>query len=363
MADSDIFLRAAALILCLAAGPAVADEPPLSPVAVGRIDAHVHFFAEAKPVLEVLDRLNVTGVNICVVDRYDPGYETAPPQHEMARRLARASGGRLPWIAALDDGTFASPGFASRAIAELDRALAQGARGVKIYKSMGMELRRPDGSYVLPDDPVFEPIFAALARRGTTVYAHLAEPIAAWQPLDPQSPDYGYYKNNPAWYVHGRAGVPSKDAILAARDRLLEKNPRLRVIGCHLGSMEEDVDDIARRLDRYPNFAVDTAARVVHLMRQPREKVRAFLIRYQDRVLYGTDIGIIPGEDAAKVARKLEERYARDWAYFATAQEVEDEGHAVTGLALPPPVLRKLFRENAVRWVPGILTAAGKRVP
>jgi hypothetical protein len=63
------------------------------------------------------------------------------------------------------------------------------------------------------------------------------------------------------------------------------------------------------------------------------------------------------------VARKLEERYARDWAYFATAQEVEDEGHAVTGLALPPPVLRKLFRENAVRWVPGILTAAEKRVP
>jgi predicted TIM-barrel fold metal-dependent hydrolase len=363
LADSDTFLRAAALILCLGAHPAIAEEPPLSPFALGRIDAHVHFFAEAKPVLEVLDRLNVTGVNICVVDRYDPGYETAPPQHEMARRLARASGGRLPWIAALDDGMFASPGFARRAIADLERALGEGALGVKIYKSMGMELRRSDGAYVLPDDPVFEPIFAALARRGTTVYAHLAEPIAAWQPLDPQSPDYGYYKNNPAWYVHGRSGVPSKDTILAARDRLLEKSPRLRLVGCHLGSMEEDVDDIARRLDRYPNFAVDTAARVVHLMRQPREKVRAFLIRYQDRVLYGTDIGILPGEDAVKVARKLEERYARDWAYFATAHEVEDEGHAVTGLALPPPVLRKLFRENAVRWVPGVLTAAEKRVP
>src|SRR5438874_2646349 len=97
--------RGRALILCLMARPVIADEPPLSPVSLGRIDAHVHFFAEAKPVLEVLDRLNVTGVNICVVDRYDPGYETAPPQHEMARRLARASGGRLPWIAALDDGT------------------------------------------------------------------------------------------------------------------------------------------------------------------------------------------------------------------------------------------------------------------
>jgi predicted TIM-barrel fold metal-dependent hydrolase len=182
------------------------------------------------------------------------------------------------------------------------------------------------------------------------VYAHLAEPIAAWQPLDPRSPDYGYYKNNPAWYVYGRAGVPSKEAILAARDRMLEKNPRLRVVGCHLGSMEEDVDDIARRLDRYPNFAVDTAARVVHLMRQPREKVRAFLIRYSDRVLYGTDIGIIPGDDALKVAHQLEERYARDWAYFATTQAIEDEGRTITGLGLPEPVLRKLFRENALAW-------------
>ena len=268
-----------AALLLLLARPSPGEPPSLSPLALGRVDAHAHFFAEAKPVLQLLDRLNVTAVNICVVDRYDKGYETAPPQQRMAGRLARASHGRLPWIAALDDAGFASAGFADRAIAEIERALAEGAHGVKIYKSMGMELRTPDGAYVLPDDPVFEPIFAALARRGTTLFAHIAEPIAAWQPLDPQSPDYDYYRNNPAWYVHGRPGVPSKDAILAARDRLLGKHPTLRVVGCHLGSMEEDVDDIARRLDRFPNFAVDTAARVAHLMRQPREKVRDFLIR------------------------------------------------------------------------------------
>jgi predicted TIM-barrel fold metal-dependent hydrolase len=353
--------RAAAMTSCLLARLAAGEEP-LSPSAVGRIDAHVHFFAESKPVLAVLERQNVTGVNICVVDRYDRGYETAPPQHRMARELARVSQGRLPWVAALDDGTFAQPGFAARALADLRRALDEGAIGVKIYKSMGMELRRSDGTYVLPDDPVFTPIFTALAERGTTVYAHLAEPIAAWQPLDPQSPDYGYYENNPAWFVHGRAGVPSKDAILAARDHLLEQHPRLRVVGCHLGSMEEDVDDIARRLDRHPNFAVDTAARVVHLMRQPREKVRAFLVKYQDRVLYGTDVGMIPGDEGAVVARKLEERYARDWAYFATTQAVADEGRTVAGLGLPEPVLRKIFRENAVAWVRGLVPAAGRPV-
>ncbi|HEV7501338.1 MAG TPA: hypothetical protein VGQ33_15095, partial [Vicinamibacteria bacterium] len=123
-------MRAGAMTLCLLARLAAGEEPPLSPVALGRIDAHVHVFAEAKPVLEVLERENVTGVNICVVDRYDKGYETAPPQHRMARRLARASHGRLPWIAALDDAGFASPRFAERAVALLGRELEQGARGV-----------------------------------------------------------------------------------------------------------------------------------------------------------------------------------------------------------------------------------------
>lgn len=348
---------AAVLVLALAARTA-GEETRLSPLTLGRIDAHVHVFAESKPVLRVFERLNLTGVNVCVVDRYDRGFETAPPQHGMAQRLARASKGRLPWIAALDDARFASPGFAAGALLDVDRALAEGAHGVKIYKSMGMELRAADGHYLLPDDPVFEPIFAALAHRGVTVYAHLAEPIAAWQPLDPKSPDYTYYRDNQAWYVSGRPGVPSKEAILAARDRVLEAHPRLRVVGCHLGSMEEDVDDIARRLDRYPNFAVDTAARITHLMLQPREKVRDFLIRHQDRILYGTDLSFLPGDDPARAARKLEERYARDWAYFATAQEVEHEGTKVVGLDLPDSVLRRLFRENALHWIPGLLPAA-----
>jgi predicted TIM-barrel fold metal-dependent hydrolase len=345
-------------LLLVSAAPA--DRPPakpaMSPIALGRIDAHTHVFAERRPVLDVLERENVTAVNVCVVDRYDPGFETAPPQLAMARRLAEVSRGRLPWIATFDDKGFAEPGFAARALAEVDRALAEGALGVKVYKSLGMELRRADGAYLLPDDPLLEPLFAGLAARDTTVYAHIAEPIAAWQPLDPRSPDYGYYSKNPAWYVYGRARVPTKEQVLAARDRVLEKHPTLRVVGCHLGSMEEDVDQIARRLDRYPNFAVDTAARIRHLMLQPRDKVRAFLLRYPDRVLYGTDFGIQPDEDALKVARRLEADYARDWSYFATDTTLEVDGRQVRGLALPEEVLRQLFRDNALRWVRGLKT-------
>src|SRR5216110_196673 len=94
-------------------------------------------------------------------------------------------------------------------------------------------------------------------------------------------------------YLHPER--PSKERILTARDRMLAKHPTLRVVGCHLGSMETDVDEIAKRFDRYPNFAVDTAARVSYLMLQPREKVRAFLLKYQNRVLYGTDLDVLGG--------------------------------------------------------------------
>jgi predicted TIM-barrel fold metal-dependent hydrolase len=332
---------------------AAAGHAPPSP-AFGRIDAHVHFFAEARPILDLMERDNLTGVNICVVDRYEPGYEAAAPQHRMARHLAEVSRGRLPWIATFDDAGFAAPGFAARVLDEIDAAVADGALGVKIYKSIGMELRSADGTFILPDDPAFAPILEGLATRGKTLYAHIAEPVAAWQPLDPKSPDYDYYSTRPAWHVYGRAGMPSKELILEARDRMLERHKHLRVVGCHLGSMEENVDDIGRRLDRYPNLAVDTAGRVAHLMLQPRDKVRAFLIRYQDRVLYGTDFEVMPGRDAAELARRLEAVYARDWAYFATDRATDENGRPVAGLALPEPVLKQLFRTNALRWIPGL---------
>jgi predicted TIM-barrel fold metal-dependent hydrolase len=340
------------LPLVLILGTPAAGQDPW-PAALGRIDAHAHFLAEARPVLDVLDRLNVTAVNVCVVDRYDKGYETVAPQHAVARRLSEITH-RLPWIATFDDAGFAEPGFAGRTLADVDRALAEGAAGVKVYKSLGMELRDARGAYVLPDDAAFEPVFAGLAARGTTVYAHLAEPIAAWLPLDPKSPDFGYYESYPVWHVHGRAGVPTKEAILEARDRVLAKHPRLRMVGCHLGSMEEDVDEIAKRFESYPGLAVDTAGRVAHLMLQPRDKVRSFLVRYPDRVLYATDFGIVPGQDPGEAAKRLEAEYARDWAYFATGNTIEVDGRMVQGLALPEPVLRALFRENARRWVPGI---------
>jgi predicted TIM-barrel fold metal-dependent hydrolase len=119
--------------------------------------------------------------------------------------------------------------------------------------------------------------------------------------------------------------------------------------------MEADVDQMARRFDRYPNFAVDTAARVPYLMMQPRDKVRAFLIKYQDRVLYGTDLEVQPNDNTEKALHTWNDTYRRDWIFFSTDHSVEYMGHTYQGLFLPGPVLRKIFHDNAVYWLPGIL--------
>jgi len=207
----------------------------------------------------------------------------------------------------------------------------------------------------MADDPAFEPIYQAIAAHHRTVVAHLAEPDSCWQPPNPASPDYEYYKEHPAEYAYAHPEWPAKAAILAARDHLLAENPKLRVVGAHLGSMEADVNEMARRFDRYPNFAVDAAARVPYFMLQPREKVRAFLIKYQDRVLYATDLVVMPQDNTEKALQEWTSTYERDWKFFATDQTVEYKGHNAHGLRLPEPVLRKLYHDNAVRWIPGIV--------
>jgi len=97
------------------------------------------------------------------------------------------------------------------------------------------------------------------------------------------------------WHKPRPATAPKHGQPNRARDHMLEENPQLRVVGAHLGSLETSLDELGKRLDRYPNFAVDVAARTVYLTMQPREKVRQFLITYQDRILYGTDVGCTAG--------------------------------------------------------------------
>jgi predicted TIM-barrel fold metal-dependent hydrolase len=323
------------------------------------IDAHVHVYKDDPAFNALLKRLSLGVLNICVIDDREADYKDIEPQRSQVLSVLRGTGGRAAFCTTFSPYDFEDPGFSQRVIRQLDQDFAAGAIAVKIYKTIGMQIRTKAGPFLMADDPVFDPIYRHIAAQHKTVVAHLAEPSSCWEPPNPASPDYGYYQKYTAEYAYLHPEYPSKAEILAARDRVLAKHPQLRMIGAHLGSMETDVQGIAQRLDRYPNFAVDTAGRVHYLALQPRDKVRAFLIKYQDRILYGTDLSLLPTDDAEKTLRKWTDTYERDWKYFATDQTVEYKGHTMQGLRLPKAVLRKLYRGNAVRWLPGISGAKG----
>jgi len=323
--------------------------------AIEPIDAHTHDFKSDPEFYAFLTRLHLHVLDICVADSFNI-FRSLGTETIAAKQFVRGSEGHAKLCTTFDPFSFEKPGFAQHAVEQIDRDFAESAVAVKIWKNIGMQLKKSDGSYVMADDPIFQPIYEDIAAHNKTLIAHLAEPDSCWEPPNPKSPDYEYYKDNPEWYMYGKPDRPSKATILAARDRLLAKNPNLRVVGAHLGSMETDVDEVARHFDRYPNFAVDTAARMEYLMMQPREKVRQFLIKYQDRVLYGTDEEFQDTQSAADAIKEWQEAYEQGWTYLATDHMNRLRDREIQGLALPRGVVKKIFHDNAVRWIPGIVT-------
>ena len=318
------------------------------------IDSHVHVFKAGPEFQAMLERLHLKLLDILVVDDTLPYRKQLDPQVTDALALVRSSKGHVALCTTFDPYQFNDPDFTTAAIKQIDRDFESGAIAVKLWKNLGMEIKTTDGKFVMPDDPKLEPIFQDIAKHGRTLLTHVAEPDVAWGPPDPSDPSWSYYQENPQWFLYNRPGFPSKQTILAARDHILAANPKLRMVGVHLGSMEKELDGIAAHLDRYPNFAIDMAARMEYLMMAPTSKVRAFLIKYQDRVLYGTDLDLLATADTAQSVKEWESTYARDWRFLATDDAFVSEGRKVEGLKLPESVLRKLYRGNARRWIPGL---------
>ena len=324
------------------------------------VDTHAHVFKVDPEFYPFLRKLHLHLLDIVVANKDDASFPDLESKIRVAKAFVNGSGGEATLCTTFDPFKFSGVTFASDAIRQLNRDFAQGAVAVKIWKNVGMELKDQSGRFVMPDDPRLAPIYKDISKHGKTLIAHLAEPDSCWQPPNKNSPDYGYYNEHPEWYMFKQPDHPKKATIIQARDHMLEQNPELRVVGAHLGSLETNLDEIARRFDRYPNFAVDVAARTVYLTMQPREKTRQFLIKYQDRILYGTDLGLYGQQDTTSAEKSWEQQYARDWAFFSSDKTVSYRGREVKGLALPPQVLRKLYHGNAVHWIHGVVPEGGK---
>ena len=320
-----------------------------------RIDAHLHFLAVRPQEIEMLRSLNVKLLNICAADRADWRDQQAAPYRQQAGQWPE----QFAWCTTFDLPEVPYRGdYAERVIAGLEADFAAGAVACRVWKNIGMELRDTEGRYVQVDDPVFEPIFRYLEKAGRPVLAHLAEPIACWRPLDPELPHTEYYRQNPKWHLYDKPEFPSHRTILAARDRLLDRHPDLRLIGAHLGSLEFDLEMLADRMNRYPNFAVDTSGRLVDLAHLG-VPVADFIETYRDRILWGSDLGtnpchFPPGYRPPESCTLLRRVYELEWDYYGSDKLLTIGGRAARGLKLPAAIQDKIFLENARNWYPGL---------
>jgi predicted TIM-barrel fold metal-dependent hydrolase len=187
--------------------------------------------------------------------------------------------------------------------------------------------------------------------------AHLGEPKNCWLPLDSMTVngDRNYYKNHPEYHMFLHPENPSYEDQVAARDRFVGRHPEMRFVGAHLGSLEWSVDELAKRLDKFPNMAVDMAARISHLQYQSRldrKKVRDFIIKYKDRLIYATDAGLSQNSNPENTRKGLHNTWLSDWNYFAThdtltSTQVNGE---FLGLQLPRDVIDRIYYKNAIHW-------------
>ena len=340
--------RLAALVLLAGCAAAPVREAPL-PVtdirAIPKIDVHAHYRTNHPELVPALAAWNARAVLVNVTGserRTDEKWRDF-----VALRDAHPD--RFFLVATFDPFGFEEPDFVATTIGQLRAQIAAGAKGVKVWKDIGMELKDAQGGHVQIDHPRFQPIWDFLAEQGIPVLAHIAEPLAAWQPLRQDDPHYWYYSNNPRYHAYRHPEIPRHETIIAARDRWLARNPRLTVIAMHLASLEHDVSEVAKRLDAYPNLSVETAARINDLAMQPSDRVREFMIRYQDRVMWGTDFG------EGSVSREgLERSFGQHWRYYAGADTVtlgnpRSWHRTVQGLALPREALEKFAHGNAER--------------
>jgi predicted TIM-barrel fold metal-dependent hydrolase len=237
------------------------------------------------------------------------------------------------------------PGFGAQAAKQLEADIRAGALGLKIYKDLGLRLKKIDGSRLRVDEPELDPIWEACGRLGVPVLIHTAEPAPFFEPID---------YTNERWLElalfrsrrYQDPAFPRFEELVAERDRLFAKHPATTFIAAHMAYHANDLGRLGRLFDRLPNVYSEVAAVLAELGRQPRT-AREFFIKYQDRLLFGKD-SFQPDE------------YPYYWRTFETADEYFDyyrDYHAfwkLYGMDLPDPVLKKLYYGNALKLVKGL---------
>ena len=329
------------------------------------IDLHQHVNGTEEHVrrwLRIMDRVGVgVGVNL------SGGTVTAKPGElsafERTQALTeRLAPGRAVLYFNLDYTGWDQPGFAERAIEQVNRAHALGAAGLKEYKRLGLFLRDQQGQLIRIDDPRLDGVWKRCGELGLPVSIHVADPKAFWLPYTAQNERWKELKDHRSWWFGDPKQYPTREKLLEALDRVIRRHPKTTFVCVHFANNAEDLAWVDRKLTEHPNMHADLAARIPELGRHDPEALRQLFTRHQDRILFATDFQVYEklilgssgdaekptDEDAAtffaKEWRWLETR-DRNWPHMTPIQG----DWSISAIGLPPEVLRKIYFDNARR--------------
>lgn len=328
---------------------------------IKKTDAHVHVQTRDSSFIKqaIEDNFNLFTIN------YDDVNEPPPMevQEDYALFLQNKFPEHIAYATTISIRNFNADDWIAQTLAYINQSVSKGAKAVKIYKVIGMSLRDKQGKLVMIDDPRFDTLFNYLEKNNIPVVGHLGEPRNCWLPVEKMTVkgDMSYFTQYPVYHMYLHPELPSYEAQIMARDNRLAKHPKLTFVGAHLGSLEWNVDSLAARLDRFPNMTVDMAARIVHLQVQARDnwqKVHDFLVKYNERLLYATDLFIDEKADPADARQSAHETWMSDWKFFTSDEKMTSTqfSGSFTSMKLPKEVIDNIYYKNASRWL-GIFKA------
>ena len=322
---------------------------------VPKFDSHVHINTNETAYIELARKDNFRFLNI-VDDR--PFGLPMEEQQEIALYHLNNNPEQLTVAATFSVDDWDSPKWVQKTIADLKHSIDKGARAVKIWKNIGMDLRDKNGGFVMVDDPQLDSVIDFLAKNNIPVIGHNGEPRDCWLPLDEMTFSQGYYGAHPEYHMFLHPDYPSYEDQINSRDHMLEKHPNLKFVGAHMGSIEWSLDELAKRLDKFPNMNVDLS-RMSYLKLHTfndRQKTRDFFIKYQDRLLYATDTSINSTKTPDELQNRIHRGWKEDWKFYVTDETINLRGFGeFKGLKLPREVIDKIYFKNADRII-GIST-------
>lgn len=333
---------------------------------VEKFDTHIHLKDVADTIF--IKQAEEDNFFLITINVNSPSSPPVEEQQKLATQLVDAYPDHLAYATTFSIDNWHSDDWQEKTLAYLKESFSKGAVAVKVWKNIGLSLKDKNGEFVMIDDPRFDPIIDFIAENNIPIIGHLGEPKNTWLPIEEMTVggDKNYFREHPQYHMYLHAEYPSYEDQINARDHMLEKHPDLIFVGAHLGSLEWSVDALAKRLDKFPNMAVDMAERVSHFQYQAVtdwQKVYDFFIKYQDRLLYATDLRtgasdiVASGiKDPAEVKKHVHEVWLRHWKFFTTDEtmkvpKVEGE---FKGLKLPRAVVDKIYRKNAQKWIQGL---------